>query len=489
VALSVSGESVITGATNNTLVQYYQIVVSGVGDGIDAAQTTGYKLGGAINYQVWRSATDADSDFSNLTAPTTVENYYDTAYPSVLFPGAAVATDDTYSDKVGLSVTGSNVTTYPHYYFYTLSATGTTSLNTTHAQGYQSYGTPAYQWYRSNSTSPSDYSVLSGATSASWDDTTSPAGIITPGSADATDGTYSFNISISLVGSSVADGEARYYLRQMSATGTTSQNSTADSGYRNAGPLLIQLMRSAGDSDDNYSDIVGVTSSPYVDTDVPLPTITPGTAVASDGDYTDYVYVYLSGASFNDGEGRYYKWAETADGAASLNSTSDRGHTGIVTPQYQWQRSDGDEDWGFSNMTGDIFVTLNDTTAPAGTIGDALAIASDAEYVDKVTLSLFGGATTNGSRRYYRCVLNGLGATEQPSSSNRGFRGIGNATYQWFVSAADSDADYSNITSPGLTDYAYNTTNGVFYPDGRFYLAAIVATGATDKNATADRGN
>ncbi|MBV6343391.1 DUF2341 domain-containing protein, partial [Candidatus Magnetobacterium casense] len=36
VALSVSGESVITGATNNTLVQYYQIVVSGVGDGIDA---------------------------------------------------------------------------------------------------------------------------------------------------------------------------------------------------------------------------------------------------------------------------------------------------------------------------------------------------------------------------------------------------------------------------------------------------------------------
>jgi hypothetical protein len=490
ITIDVTGCSIVDGLLDPSFRRLYLAELNATG-----ATTTirgpasGWKQAGTLTYQAWRSSGDAASDYSVLGGATTPPDLDTTTPIPTINAGNATATDGTYNDKVALNITNNSITTYGRYYLWEVSATGSDSKNSTADRGYWGYGTPTYQWYRSNSTSDADFSVLSGATTSLWDDTTAPAGTITPGSAVASDGSSSFNITIDISGNGTIVGEVRYYLLQIVATGATSQNSTHDDGYRNVGAVQLQLMRSLADSDTDYSNVVNATSAPYIDAAVPIPTITPGVVAASDGLYTDYVYTYLNGTSFNDAEGRYYLWTETADGAATVNSTSDRGYEGIGPPEYQWQRTADDEDWGFSNMTGAVSASLNDTTAPAGTIADSLAIASDALYADKVTLSLFGGTATNGSRRYFRCVLNGLGATEQISSSNRGFRSAGDATYQWFISAVDSDANFSNITSSGLTDYAYNTTNGVFYPSGRFYLAEILADGAISKNATADRGN
>lgn len=131
---------------------------------------------------------------------------------------------------------------------------------------------------------------------ATYDDTGADAPVITAGTASASDGTSNTTVTLSLAGEGVANGTTHTYkVRAKNATGESADSAT-DTGYVGHGALTYQWMRSAADSDAAYSNIAGATTDPYNDV---------GGVTAPDG--------------------RYYKCTLSATGAASANSTSDRG--------------------------------------------------------------------------------------------------------------------------------------------------------------------
>ncbi|MDD5487287.1 MAG: DUF2341 domain-containing protein, partial [Dehalococcoidales bacterium] len=145
----------------------------------------------------------------------------------------------------------------------------------------------------------------------------------------------------------------------------------------------------------------------YDDTTAPAPTITPGTASASDGTYTDYVALSLSGQSANNGASRTYKVVAFNGAGDSPDSDTDNGYRGVGSLTYQWQRSAADSDANYANIEGATTSSYDDYDAPA-----------------------------NGDGRYYRCVLNAAGASQQTSTSDRGYRQVPPAqlnqkSYRW----------------------------------------------------------
>ena len=156
------------------------------------------------------------------------------------------------------------------------------------------------------STGATGYIVYRGAVNASgtlgdvatYDDTGADASVITPGTASATDGTYSNKVTLSLAGESVANGTTHTYkVVAVNATGNSADSST-DTGYRGHGSLTLQWQVSAADSDVSFGNIAGATTDPY--------------------DYT---------SAPSGGDGRYYLCVVSATGAVNANSTHDRGYT------------------------------------------------------------------------------------------------------------------------------------------------------------------
>jgi hypothetical protein len=252
----------------------------------------------------------------------------------------------------------------------------------------KSTGASGYRVYRDTV----DVSGLLGDV-ATYDDTGADAPTITAGSSAATDGSSTAQVDLSLSGTSVNNGTAHTYkVVAVNATGNSNDSST-DTGYRGHGSLTYQWQRSSGDSDADYANIDGATFSTYGDTEAPAPTITAGTAAASDGIYSGYVALSLSGQSTSNGTGRYYKCVLNATGAAEQTSASDRGYRGVGELTYQWQRSVADSDENYSNILDATTASYDDTDAPA-----------------------------DGSGRYYRCVENADGASQEISSVDRGHR-------------------------------------------------------------------
>lgn len=130
----------------------------------------------------------------------------------------------------------------------------------------------------------------------------------------------------------------------------------------------------------------------YDDTGAAAPTITPGTATASKGTYEEHVALSLSGQSANNGTIHNYK-VRAINGSESGDSETNTGYRGHDTLTYQWQRSALDSDADYSNISGATTASYNDTGAPE-----------------------------NGDGRYYKCVEDATGATQQTSSVNRGYR-------------------------------------------------------------------
>ncbi|GAI60540.1 unnamed protein product, partial [marine sediment metagenome] len=208
----------------------------------------------------------------------------------------------------------------------------------------------------------------------------------------ASDGTYNTYTRLSLASESANVGAGRWYRARYIAAGCVTQYTSGNRGYRGVGALTRQWYRSAGDSNVSYSVLSGATADPYNDTTAPAPTITPGTAAASDGLYTTHVALSLSGQSANIGAGRYYKCLVSATGASSQYSTANRGYRGVGAITYQWQRSDADADADYNTDIGTT-EAYDDTGAPE-----------------------------NGDGRYYRCVENATGAAQQISAVDRGYR-------------------------------------------------------------------
>lgn len=143
--------------------------------------------------------------------------------------------------------------------------------------------------------------VVSHGTST-YDDTGAAAPAITAGSASASNGTFSFKVVCSNSGESIANGTTYSYTVKAINDGGTSSASSADNGYRLAGSLSYQWQVSAGDSDADYSDIAGATSSTFTFYDAPS------------------------------GVGRYYRCKLTASNSTTQYSTAERGYRVLLTP-------------------------------------------------------------------------------------------------------------------------------------------------------------
>jgi len=322
---------------------------------------------------------------------------------------------------------------------------------------------------------------------ATFDDTGADAPTITPGNSVATDGDHTDRVALSLSGSSANNGTTHTYKVKAGNETGWSGDSNTDNGYRGVGSLTYQWQRSAADSDADYGNIVGATSSTYNDTAAPAPTITPGNAVATDGEHTDKVALSLDGTSSDDGAGRWYQCILNATGATQQISASNRGYRGGGALSYQWQRSSGDADADYSNIVGATASTYNDTDAPAGIVTPGTATASDGTSEEHVTLALGDTeSVADGAGRWYRCLLTAPDAEGQTSGTNRGYRTTGALTYQWYRSATDADSGYALLG--GATTDPYNDTTAPADGSGRWYYCEVSATGAASQNSTHDRG-
>ena len=139
-------------------------------------------------------------------------------------------------------------------------------------------------------------------------------------------------------------------------------------------------------------------------------------------------------------------------------------------------------DAGGLGELGDV-ATYDDTGADAPTITPGTGAATDG-LTAYVTLSLSGESANNGTTHTYTVKAGNDVGWSGASGSDTGYRGVGSLTYQWQISAADSDADYSNIS--GGTTEPYN--HAVAHTNGRYYKCVENATGATEQTSSADRG-
>jgi hypothetical protein len=197
---------------------------------------------------------------------------------------------------------------------------------------------------------------LNTASNTNWIFTAPPSAPAAPTNVAATDGTYTDKVTITWTKSTGATG---YYV------------------YRDSS---------------NVSGLLGDVAT-YDDTGAAAPTITGGTAAATDGTYTDKVALSVSGQSGNNGTtSTYYVVAHNAVGN-SANSATDTGYRGIGSLTYQWQRSAADSDASYSDIAGATTASYNDTGAPA-----------------------------DGSGRYFKVVENATGASQQTSTADRGYR-------------------------------------------------------------------
>lgn len=137
-----------------------------------------------------------------------------------------------------------------------------------------------------------------------------------------------------------------------------------------------------------------------------------------------------------------------------------------------------------SGTLGDV-ATYDDTGADAPTITPGAASASDGLYISYVTLTLSGQSTSNGTTHTYKVVANNASGNSADSTTNTGYRGVGALTFQWQISAADSDSNYSNIG--GATTNPYDDT-GIPVGVGRYYKCVLNAAGAAQQISTSDRG-
>ena len=129
------------------------------------------------------------------------------------------------------------------------------------------------------------------------------------------------------------------------------------------------------------------------DTGGAAPVITPGAAVASDGTSLLHVTLSLSGESIANGTTYAYKVRAKNATGESADSATDNGYRDAQTVTYQWQRSSGDSDADYSNISGGTTDPYNDTGAPE-----------------------------NGDGRYFKCVQDATGSVQATSSVDRGYR-------------------------------------------------------------------
>jgi len=142
----------------------------------------------------------------------TSSTYNDTDAPKgVITPGTSSASDGASADHVVLSLAGESVADGATRYFRSiLTSANARVVNSVANDGYRTTGPITYQWQRSSADSDADYSNIGGGTTDPYNDTEAPA-----------------------------NGDGRYFKCIESATGTDSQTSTSDRGFRSSVPTVV----------------------------------------------------------------------------------------------------------------------------------------------------------------------------------------------------------------------------------------------------------
>jgi hypothetical protein len=202
----------------------------------------------------------------------------------------------------------------------------------------------------------------------------------------------------------------------VSATDGTDTNKVVVTWTKSTGATGYKVLRGAVNDSGTLGDV-----ATYDDTASAAPTITPGTADATNGTNSSYVTCTLSGHSASNGTTESYTvYAHSPNGWSSASSANN-GYRGTTTLTYQWQRSDADSDTAYNTNTGTAN-PYNDTDAPA-----------------------------DGSKRYFRCVVSMTGAANQNSTGDEGWRSAG-------VDISNTPATKAfGFVAPATTYYAKGT--------------------------------
>ncbi|MBA2663919.1 MAG: hypothetical protein H0U74_16640 [Bradymonadaceae bacterium] len=165
------------------------------------------------------------------------------------------------------------------------------------------------------------------------DDTAAPKRVITPGSAQASQGTSTAFVTLSLsgvAGATHVDTSYQVLAVNTAGDGTASEIAT---GYRAIGALEYQWQRSATETNDTFSDIAGGITSPYEDVAAPA-----------------------------NGDERFYRAVISAAGADDATSTPAAGYRAVLPVVTTWYVDDITPD--AAKLVGD-FVDLGKPEATA----------------------------------------------------------------------------------------------------------------------------
>ncbi|MFC1708973.1 hypothetical protein ACFL2J_02790, partial [Candidatus Omnitrophota bacterium] len=272
----------------------------------------------------------------------------------------------------------------------------------------------------------------------------------------------------------------------------------ADSDFTTGGTVVVLRRATSAVADVpvegttySVSDTIGTATVACVVTGSPPATSYQDSSLSNGTAYHYKIFTQDSNGNYNAGTvptGSPATPAAAPDAPTNVSAT-DGDHTDKVT--ITWTKSSGATGYrvyeGSNELDtlGDV-ATYDDTLAAAGTITPGTADASDGTSTAHVALSLSSQSANNGASRTYKVVAFNGGGDSPDSDTDDGYRGVGALTYQWQRSAADSDADYSNIS--GGTTASYNDTAAPSNGDGRYFKCVQDATGATQQTSTSDRG-
>ncbi len=231
--------------------------------------------------------------------------------------------------------------------------------------------------------------VAAGEMSYEDDEAEAPEGIDTPADVTATDGDYSDLVHVSWQAAAVDDAEKHQYTVVAVYPDVSAEPSEEAEGYRASSG--IEGYQIEIDDSGDWID-VGLALS-YDDTAAPAPTVEAGQALASQGTFADRVELEVFDIEGTDGASRSYRVRAVGDGGQGEESDSVTGYRGVGPLAVQWQRSAGETDANYSDISGATTATYDDTGAPA-----------------------------DGSPRYYRAVVDADGASPVTTDAVMGFR-------------------------------------------------------------------
>jgi len=202
---------------------------------------------------------------------------------------------------------------------------------------------------------------------------------------------------------------------------------------------------------------------------------------ASDGARVDRVDLTWTAATVEAGPAHAYTVVAVLGAFTSAAAVPDTGfRAGAPVLRYELSADDGP--WLDLGLT----LASNDPGAPAPTVVAGAAAASDGTSFTAVELALDAATASPGAAVSYRVRAVSASGEGAPSASDPGHRGVGPLAIQWRRSASDADADYTDL--PGATSAPFEDTTAPADGVARFYLARVVADGASPALSAPDRG-